>query len=123
MTKTALGAYTRALSGELNNICEVYSINPSFVNTEMAERVSSNYKVDKNNLNNNSIIINDSNKLIDPYEIANIINLILNKKTRYVSGDEIIVLSDMKTSYMKYLYNNITNNSNIKINLDDVNYL
>ena len=35
MTKAALASYTRGLTGELKGICDVFSINPSFVNTDI----------------------------------------------------------------------------------------
>lgn len=121
MTKSALGSYTRGLSGELKDICDIYSINPSFVNTEMVDRIGNDNNIDKNILNYTHMIENDEKRLIEPDEIAHIVNLLIHKKTRYVSGDEIVILCGKKTSYMKYLYDNITNkDSKHKIIIDDI---
>jgi 3-oxoacyl-[acyl-carrier-protein] synthase-3 len=39
MTKSAIGTFTRGIAGELKNICNVYSINPPFVDTDLLDRV------------------------------------------------------------------------------------
>ena len=123
MTKNALGAYTRGLSGELKDICKIYCINPSFVNTEMADRICNDNNIDKNILNYTNIIEGEK-ELIEPEEIANIVNLLINNKTRYISGDEILILCEGKTSYMKYLYNNLTERDPFKkIKIDDIENL
>ena len=121
MTKAALASYTRGLTGELKGICEVFSINPSFVNTDMVERIGNDNNINKNILNYIKIIENNNKNLIEPEEIADIVYLLINKKTNYVSGDEIIIMPDKKTSHMKYLYNHITHkDEKFKIKLEDI---
>jgi 3-oxoacyl-[acyl-carrier-protein] synthase III len=121
MTKAAIASYTRGLSGELKNICEVYSINPSFVNTDMVERIGNDNNIDKNILNYTTMIECDDKRLIEPEEISDIVYLLINKQLKYKSGDEIIILPGKKTSHMKYLYDEITNrDSKLKISLVDI---
>jgi len=121
MTKAALASYTRGLSGELQDICDVYSINPSFVNTDMVERIGNDNNIDKNILNYTTMIECDNKRLIEPEEISDIVYLLINKQLKYKSGDEIIILPGKKTSHMKYLYDEITNrDSKLKISLTDI---
>ena len=67
------------------------------------------------------MIETDNKNLIEPEEIADIVYLLINKQTNYVSGDEIIIMPDKKTSHMKYLYNHITHkDEKFKIKLEDI---
>ena len=59
--------------------------------------------------------------LIELQEIADVVYLLIHKKTNYISGDEIIIIRGKKTSHMKYLYNYITNkDEKLKIKLEDI---
>jgi 3-oxoacyl-[acyl-carrier-protein] synthase-3 len=119
MTKSAIGVFTRGLAGELKNYCNVYSINPPFVDTNLLDEITKNYNIDKSLINQFSNVKN-INKLIKPSDIANIISLIIDQKTRYKSGDEILVISENQTTYMKYLYSEISTRDNIKFEINDI---
>ena len=119
LTKGSLGVFTRGLAGELKDICDVYSINPPFVDTELLERISNKNKINKDLMNYNGLVTNIKN-IISPDEISNIIYLLIDGKTRYISGDEILIIDGNKTSYMKYLYENICDNTNKKIEITDI---
>lgn len=119
LTKSAICTLTRGLCGELKNICKVYSINPTFVDTELTKRMADDLHIDENQLNKLGMVSNDD-KLIEPNEIAFFIFLLINGKTRYSSGDEIIILSNLRTTYAKYMYEHIDNReSHFKINITD----
>jgi 3-oxoacyl-[acyl-carrier-protein] synthase-3 len=120
LSKSAISTFTRGLSGELKNTCKVYSINPTFVDTDIADRIATDFKINKHNLNNHGIIEND-NQLIKPEEIAFFIHLLINGQTRYISGDEIVFFSKLRTTYAKYLYQQIDSRvQNLKIIITDI---
>lgn len=119
LTKSSLGVFTRGLAGELKDICDVYSINPPFVDTDLLERISNNNKINKDLMNYNGIVTNIK-KIVNPNEISNIVYLLIEGKTRYSSGDEILILDGNKTSYMKYLYEHISEKTNKKIEITDI---
>jgi len=121
-TKSAISTFTRGLSGELKNKCKIYSINPTFVETDLTTRIASDLKIDKNNLNKFGIIEGDE-ELIKPEEIAYFIYLLINEKTRYISGDEIILFSKLRSTFSKYFYETINNRkSNLKLTIHDIEY-
>ena len=119
LTKSAINTFTRGMAGELINNCNIYSLNPSFVNTNLLDRIADKHKINKY-LMNHSGIINEYNEIIEPDEIANIISILLDGKTRYKSGDEILLLGNNKTSYMKYIYKTMNYRDNFKINIKDI---
>lgn len=119
MTKSAIGTFTRGIAGELKNICNVYSINPPFVDTDLLDRVVNKYNINKEMINSNGTIKN-CNKLIKPNDISNIVSLLIDGKTRYRSGDEILILDSNKTSYMKYLYEKMDDRDNNKFEINDI---
>ena len=121
-TKSAISTFTRGISGELKNKCKIYSINPTFVETDLTTRIASDLKIDKNNLNKFGIIEGDE-ELIKPEEIAYFIYLLINGKTRYISGDEIILFSKLRSTFSKYFYETINNRkSNLKLTIHDIEY-
>jgi len=121
ITKSAIGTFTRGLAGELKNVCNVFSINPPFVDTDLLDRIVNKYNINKEMINCNGPIIN-YNKLIKPNVISNIISLLIDGKTRYESGDEILIIDNDKTSYMKYLYEKMHNRDNIKFEINDIEH-
>lgn len=121
LTKSAIGTFTRGLAGELKNVCNVFSINPPFVDTDLLDRIVNKYNINKEMINSNGTIIN-YNKLIKPNDISNIISLLIDGKTRYISGDEILIIDNDKSSYMKYLYDKMHTRDNIKFEINDIEY-
>ena len=119
MTKSAISTFVRGLAGELKDKCCVFSVNPPFVDTDLLDRIVYKYNIDKSTINEYGSIKNLS-KLIRPNSISNIISLLIDNKTRYESGDEILILNQNETSYMKYLYEKTNIKNNLKFEIDDI---
>ena len=119
LTKSSIGTFTRGLAGELKNICNVYSINPPFVDTDMLDRISNENDINKNTINSFGMIKSQT-ELLKPNDISNFISILIDGKTRYKSGDEILILDKNKTSYMKYVYEKVDIKDNIKYSIEDV---
>lgn len=120
-TKSAIGTFTRGLSGEMKNKCKVFSINPPFVNTDLLDRIikSSGICIDKTLINNHGFIKNQT-ELIEPDDISNFISLLIDEKTSYKSGDEILLIDHNKSCNMKYLYEKIHIRDNSQIEINDL---
>ena len=121
LTKSSIGTFTRGLAGELKNICNVYSLNPPFVDTDLLDRIIGKNDINKEVINEYGTIKNLT-QLIKPRDISNIVSLLIDGKTRYKSGDEILVIASNQTSYMKYLYEKLNDRDNNKFEIKDIEY-